>query len=295
MAYSIERDLDSWSLYQLAWRARANLELGNWTAADEDAQAVLNNPHAAPIARIPALAALGHVRVRRGDPGIETVLDEARDRALPTGEIQRIGPAAAARAEAAWWRGDLRAVAAEVKAAYELARGQEHSPELDELAFWLWRAGELAETPPGAAGPFALQMGGDWRQAAEAWERLGCPYEQALALADGDENAQMEALEIFQKLAARPAAEFVRKRLEAVPARRLEKEKFGGLTRREREAAALIAQGKSNREIAEGMTIGVKTAETYVTRILDKLGFDSRVQIATWAVEKGLAPPTGDD
>ncbi|HSA99772.1 MAG TPA: tetratricopeptide repeat protein [Anaerolineales bacterium] len=69
---------------------------------------------------------------------------------------------------------------------------------------------------------------------------------------------------------------------------RADKEKFGGLTRREREVAALIAQGKSNREIAEVMTVGVKTVETYVTRILNKLGFDSRVQIATWAVEKGL-------
>ena len=52
--------------------------------------------------------------------------------------------------------------------------------------------------------------------------------------------------------------------------------------------AALIAQGKSNREIAGAMTVGVKTVETYVTRILNKLGFDSRVQVATWAIETGL-------
>jgi DNA-binding CsgD family transcriptional regulator len=69
---------------------------------------------------------------------------------------------------------------------------------------------------------------------------------------------------------------------------RLETEKFGGLTRREREVATWIAQGKSNREIAEAMTVGVKTVETYVTRILNKLNFDSRVQIATWVLEKGL-------
>jgi DNA-binding CsgD family transcriptional regulator len=64
--------------------------------------------------------------------------------------------------------------------------------------------------------------------------------------------------------------------------------KFQGLSKRERETASLIAQGKSNREIAQVMTIGEKTVETYVTRILHKLGFDSRVQIATWAVEKDL-------
>jgi DNA-binding NarL/FixJ family response regulator len=66
------------------------------------------------------------------------------------------------------------------------------------------------------------------------------------------------------------------------------REKFGGLTERERETAALIAQGKSNREIAKAMTVGVKTIETYVTRVLNKLGFDSRVQIATWMIEKGF-------
>jgi DNA-binding CsgD family transcriptional regulator len=69
---------------------------------------------------------------------------------------------------------------------------------------------------------------------------------------------------------------------------RSEKEKSGGLTARERQVALLISQGKSNREIAEDMTVGVKTVETYITRILDKLGFDSRVQIATWMIEKGF-------
>ena len=69
---------------------------------------------------------------------------------------------------------------------------------------------------------------------------------------------------------------------------RAQKERFGGLTAREREVALLIVQGKTNREIAKAMTVGVKTIETYVTRILNKLGFDTRVQIATWVVEKGL-------
>ena len=71
----------------------------------------------------------------------------------------------------------------------------------------------------------------------------------------------------------------------ALPA---DKENFGRLTAREREVAMLIAQGKSNREIARIMTVGVRTIETYVTRILNKLGFDSRVQIAIWAIEIGL-------
>jgi DNA-binding NarL/FixJ family response regulator len=61
------------------------------------------------------------------------------------------------------------------------------------------------------------------------------------------------------------------------------------------EVIALITQGKSNREIANVLTVGEKTIETYVTRILNKLNFESRVQIATWAIEKGLFSSTRDD
>lgn len=73
--------------------------------------------------------------------------------------------------------------------------------------------------------------------------------------------------------------------------RQREKIKYGGLTGREREVAALIAQGKSNREVAETLVVGIKAVEAHVGRILNKLGFSSRAQIAAWAVDKGLASP----
>jgi len=71
--------------------------------------------------------------------------------------------------------------------------------------------------------------------------------------------------------------------------RQSEAEKFGGLTSREREVARFLAQGKSNREIAEGLVLSERTVESHVGNILTKLGFDSRAQIAVWAVETGLA------
>lgn len=71
--------------------------------------------------------------------------------------------------------------------------------------------------------------------------------------------------------------------------REAEKQKYGGLTTREREVAAQIAQGKSNQAIAAELFVGLKTVEAHVTRILSKLGFTSRAQIAGWAVAKGLA------
>ena len=76
--------------------------------------------------------------------------------------------------------------------------------------------------------------------------------------------------------------------------REAEKQKYGGLTSREREVAAQIAQGKSNQTIASELFVSLKTVEAHVTRILSKLGFTSRAQIAAWAVAKGLAQAPQD-
>jgi non-specific serine/threonine protein kinase len=59
-----------------------------------------------------------------------------------------------------------------------------------------------------------------------------------------------------------------------------------GLTPREREVAALIAQGLTNREIAGRLVVTERTAEGHVQNILNKLGFNSRTQIAAWAVKQ---------
>ncbi|HZU67109.1 MAG TPA: AAA family ATPase [Ktedonobacteraceae bacterium] len=69
----------------------------------------------------------------------------------------------------------------------------------------------------------------------------------------------------------------------------LPKQAPGGLTAREREVALLIAQGKSNAEIAESLVVSKRTIETHIGNIMYKLGCTSRTQIAVWAVETGLA------
>jgi DNA-binding NarL/FixJ family response regulator len=60
------------------------------------------------------------------------------------------------------------------------------------------------------------------------------------------------------------------------------------LARREREVAALVARGCSNRQIAAELVFAGRTAETHVEHILTKLGLSSRAQIAAWVVEHGL-------
>jgi len=60
------------------------------------------------------------------------------------------------------------------------------------------------------------------------------------------------------------------------------------LSDRERDVVVLIAEGRSNREIADELVITKKTAEAHVSHILTKLGLQSRVQIATWSLQHGI-------
>jgi predicted ATPase/DNA-binding CsgD family transcriptional regulator len=62
----------------------------------------------------------------------------------------------------------------------------------------------------------------------------------------------------------------------------------GPLSRREREVAAMVAAGMTNREIAQKLFIAERTAEGHVERIRNKLGVRSRTEVATWAVAHGL-------
>jgi DNA-binding CsgD family transcriptional regulator len=70
--------------------------------------------------------------------------------------------------------------------------------------------------------------------------------------------------------------------------RQAAKAAYGGLTERERDVAALIAAGRSNREIGDALFMSERTAATHVGNILGKLGLRTRAQIAAWAQERGL-------
>ena len=126
---------------------------------------------------------------------------------------------------------------------------------------------------------------------------------QAYRLLQRDEQVRQELAvvrQLIEELATTIedtplSAQFKRAALASLPKqkplypREAAKRAFGGLTAREREVAALIAQGKTSREIADLLVVSERTAEVHVSNILGKLGFTSRAQIAVWAVERGLA------
>ncbi|HWD43496.1 MAG TPA: AAA family ATPase [Actinomycetota bacterium] len=307
--YCTERDLDTWRLYMLASQARADFEQGRWTAATRTIETVLRDPRTAPISRIEALAVLGRLRARRGDPGVWPPLDEALALATVTGELQRLGPVAVARAEAAWLDGAPAAARGVVEDALALAEGvagQTWPWPTGELAFWLWRIGgpdrlPTGGLPDGTAEPFALQMAGTWEAAAARWRAVGCPYEAAAALADSNQEPQLRAaLAELERLGARRLAAAVARKLRELGVRGLTRgprpatrANPANLTPRELEVLGLLVEGRSNRQIAEQLFISNKTAGVHVTNLLAKLGVHSRLEAAAVARRLGLEQPAG--
>jgi DNA-binding CsgD family transcriptional regulator len=190
-------------------------------------------------------------------------------------------------------------VAAVTSDAFALAMTRRSPWLVGELALWRRKAGIVDEIPVEVAAPFALQLAGDWRGAADAWSALGCPYEAALARSETeDEQALKQGLEESAGLGAVPLAAIVRRRLRELGAsdvprgpRAATRENPAQLTSREIEVLALIAEGKRNAAIAQILFVSTRTVDHHVSSILRKLGVHTRGEAAAEAGRLDLLAP----
>lgn len=275
-------------------RATAYLDMGRLRDALDEAEQVVHGPHAKSATALPAMVALSRARVRLGLPE-GGVLDQARQFPTAQRDLLRRVPIAIADAEAFWLNGER------VGAGDRLAEVHDGI-----VAVWsqLWNIGETAlwlailGRPPKLGSKALAEMPdahrahveGRWRDAAQLWSDWGCPYEQAIALSGGDEGAQREALAIFDRLGAAPAARNLRRHMRtngirSVPAgpRSARKSDPDGLTRRQRDVFALLGEGLGNSKIADRLGLSPKTVEHHVGAILSALEAPNRlaaVQIA---------------
>jgi len=296
--YATDHD-DDYHLYEmLTWQAMARLYSGHWQEANETLLKVLQRPNLDVIALNYALVTLGRLRVRRGDSGARDVLDQALTLSVQADAVVRLGYARAARAEMAWLTGNNDLAKEEARLVYELAVSKALPWVAGELAFWRWRVGDRFTPPEWIAIPFANQIAGDWRLAAKEWEQRDCPYEQALALLDGDEAAQWAALEIFERLEAQPAVEKLKQNMRAqgirsVPRgpRPAARANPFGLTGREMEILGYLVDGTSNQAIAQKLSLSIRTVEHHNASILQKMQVPTRNQAVALAVKNHLFPP----
>ncbi|GAB3371871.1 AAA family ATPase [Lysobacter rhizosphaerae] len=300
--YFTARDLDSWSNYIEVWQARMDFEQGQWDAAATTAIRLANSHGVAPVTRMCALSVLVRLRLRRGDPGVKELMEELKTLASASGELQRLAPVAAALAEDACLRDAADSVDPLVLQAYTMAEQRQDPRSRGELRYWCQKLGLADAGPEGTEAPYALQLSGQWREAAQAWDRLGCPYERALALLDGDEAAMREALAIFESLGATATVRRCREHLRCAGVRGVARgprattsANPAGLTSREVEILALLTDGLSNAQIAGKLVRSEKTVDHHISAILRKLDARSRGEAVSIASRLGVGITGGDE
>ena len=292
-----ESEFSGFLAYMQVERARLQLARGEWEEAVRSAESGTGAPIPMKCA---ALTALGRIGVRRGQPEAAALLGSAWDLATRIDEMQRIGPVAAARAEEAWLRGDRDRAREIAMPVYREARQLGDLVHQAELGYLLGRAGQprrdRRRSSLRAAGGRAVAGGG-----LKAWQAAGCPYEHAEALADGpDPEHLLAALAIADDLGARPLAALLRARLRALGVTRIPRGPVGetranpaGLTARQVDVLRLLGKGYTNAQIARQLVVSVRTVDSHVAAVLDKLGARDRRHAAEQAA--GLGVLDGED
>ncbi|WP_419696758.1 ATP-binding protein [Mesorhizobium muleiense] len=297
IAFCTRHDLDSAAQYLLGRQAELRMEQGRFREAVTIGQGVMSLERLPIVMHLPALTVLGRVRMRLGDPDGLGLLHKALQEGLPTGEAQRIMPVRMALAEAAWLAGDTCGSHEQLMALAAMELDNFRSWDIGELAVWWKRcgmAGQLQAPIERIPWPRSAEFRGDPSSAATEWIRLGLPYEAALALMQvrgGDEGTALaRAVAMLEKIEARPAAVMTRKLARQMGVGdQLPKIRRGpyaasrhhplGLTQHEQQVLVLIAEGKSNKEVARSLSRSPRTIEHQVSSVLSKFNAANRMEV----------------
>jgi DNA-binding CsgD family transcriptional regulator len=293
LAYALDHEQHTYSVCMRGSRVTELMRRGRNQEA-VDLALITMEETISPVNRMHLGIGLSQAGFRLGRPEARAWLQEARELGRGNDETFWLIQLANATAEAAWLTGDLAMVDDWVHEIYQ--RGIGNDPWMHgSLSSWLQRLGFEVSPDPRFPAPYSLELAGDHSVAAGTWHSLGCPFEEAVALTwTGDPQARLRALEIFGSVGAEPAVARVRELLAAdgvrVPAQRGPRASTAahpaGLTPREAEVLALLAERLTNAEIADRLVLSPRTVDRHVSSVLGKLGVSRRSEAAAYVASQ---------
>ena len=294
--YCEENNLDLWRLYILGVKASLKLETGNWSEAFEIADSLIKNEATPKMIKIFALTVLARIKMRRGDEDdLLFILTEAKEMAFETIELQRIIRALTAFLEYEWITGqcfiEKEALDSTIKMIGQLGNRYDNS----EFAFWLLKARKqklpLSEIYEG----YNMSTPVEAEEAATLWRKSGFPYNEALALFEGNEDHKREAIKIVHDLGADTIYEKMKfdmrnAGIKSIPRgiRKTTRSNPAHLTERELDVLQLMKDGLQNKEIGARLFISPRTVDHHISAIFFKLDVNSRAKAVRQAVQLEL-------
>jgi ATP/maltotriose-dependent transcriptional regulator MalT len=272
---------------------------GRWDDALAEAEALLSVPGLSPYNSFDGAKIKAVLLARRGEPGVDELLDEIRTIGSNTENPEFTAELIETVVECSWLRGEHEEARGELEAV--LAREDLSTDCRAMLSVWARRLG-LEHTDEAADSILKRRLIEPWVDVAAIMGELGAPYEQALALYfSGEESAMRDAVTILEGLGATAViaivqADMRRRGYKAIPrgARAATRSDSLGLTKRQREVLDLVAEGLTNAEIGERLFLSERTVDHHVSAVLAKLGVESRRDAVRLMADSGaLAGASG--
>lgn len=291
LAYADTHEVHTYVSYVTTALAWLRLRSGDWEEAERASQGEIER--GITVVQLLAKTVLAELAVRRGDADARERVADLAAHADRAAEPQRITPVIELTTELALTGGEPFPVERIEQLAGQMRdHGGLRGRFAVRLAACAAVAGIEIELDRPVSGPYAAMIGRDWAAAADAFGELGWAYDRALMLSLlADEAALVEAIDIARRLGAEPLTRRVAARMRELDIRvpkgprKTTRANPAGLTARQLEVLALIADGLTNAEIAERLVVSQRTAEHHVAAVLTKVGASTRREAAQRAAE----------
>ncbi|HZB12637.1 MAG TPA: AAA family ATPase [Chryseolinea sp.] len=295
--YCEEYDLDFLKYYMLGCKARLLFETGGWKEAELIGRELLSDHHHV-LVRLVNLGILTRLEMRYGRfEQAAALISQGKELAKNTHELQRIVPILTAELELCWLTGNPPPQAELTDVENTYFHGAGSAWYYSELMYWKKKCGLPTANNPKIAfvSGYKPDIEGDWCAAADAWKKIGCPYEQALSLMEGDENNQKLGLQLLDDLGAVATLRMFKSSLKLKGVRNISRgprestlNNPAQLTTRQIDILTLLRDGLHNKEIADKLFISPKTVDHHISAILSKLEVNSRAKAVLEAQKLGI-------